>query len=366
MKTYSTRRVAKAVRAEALLGRRTAGGSLRRARGELHVGLARTTIDDAAGREKLFLAINIVGKVRDHLACRRCQRQAGAGGAEGACAGRRAEEAVRDRVTDVSVDVVHDVFYGDQRKTERHGPRMAAPGALVDREDAEVHDAAERERLVGLARSAHWLFAVLALLVFLTPDVSRGGDEPSDREIYHLAVDYCRAPVPRPMALSSDQRILCFDGWIDDGVDLSSARDLKEFGFFVVRSLGGHDATAVALAHMLRDRHATVVVYDFCISTCANYFLIASDQAYVIGNTLVAWHGLADDGADCTSSQMSSDERPAKIERVPCPGAPYNYVEKYREAKSTLNSLLFGANGRSDVQCPAAERLRQQNSQKSV
>lgn len=27
-----------------------------------------TTIEDAAGREKLFLAINIVGKVRDHLA----------------------------------------------------------------------------------------------------------------------------------------------------------------------------------------------------------------------------------------------------------------------------------------------------------
>jgi hypothetical protein len=27
-----------------------------------------TTIDDTAGREKLFVAINIVGKVRDHLA----------------------------------------------------------------------------------------------------------------------------------------------------------------------------------------------------------------------------------------------------------------------------------------------------------
>ncbi|MFN5456187.1 hypothetical protein, partial [Bradyrhizobium sp.] len=26
-----------------------------------------TSIDDVAGREKLFLAINIVGKVRDHL-----------------------------------------------------------------------------------------------------------------------------------------------------------------------------------------------------------------------------------------------------------------------------------------------------------
>jgi hypothetical protein len=27
----------------------------------------RTTIDDVTGREKLFLAINIVGKVKDHL-----------------------------------------------------------------------------------------------------------------------------------------------------------------------------------------------------------------------------------------------------------------------------------------------------------
>ena len=27
-----------------------------------------TAIDDCAGREKLFLAINIIGKVRDHLA----------------------------------------------------------------------------------------------------------------------------------------------------------------------------------------------------------------------------------------------------------------------------------------------------------
>lgn len=31
-------------------------------------GWRRTTIEDVAGREKLFLAVNIVGKVRDHLA----------------------------------------------------------------------------------------------------------------------------------------------------------------------------------------------------------------------------------------------------------------------------------------------------------
>lgn len=31
-------------------------------------GWRKTTIDDVTGREKLFLAINIVGKVREHLA----------------------------------------------------------------------------------------------------------------------------------------------------------------------------------------------------------------------------------------------------------------------------------------------------------
>jgi hypothetical protein len=31
-------------------------------------GWRRTTIDDVAGREKLFLAVNIVAKIRDHLA----------------------------------------------------------------------------------------------------------------------------------------------------------------------------------------------------------------------------------------------------------------------------------------------------------
>lgn len=30
-------------------------------------GWRNTTIDDAAGREKLFLAVNIIGKVRKHL-----------------------------------------------------------------------------------------------------------------------------------------------------------------------------------------------------------------------------------------------------------------------------------------------------------
>jgi hypothetical protein len=59
---------ARAVRAEALLDDELlteAFGALER---DYIAAWRATTIDDAAGREKLFLAINIVGKVRDHLA----------------------------------------------------------------------------------------------------------------------------------------------------------------------------------------------------------------------------------------------------------------------------------------------------------
>lgn len=33
-----------------------------------------------------------------------------------------------------------------------------------------------------------------------------------DRESYYPAVEYCRGDVPRPMALSPDGWVLCFDG----------------------------------------------------------------------------------------------------------------------------------------------------------
>ena len=61
------RAAAKAARAQALLEDemlKEAFASLESA----YTGAWRsTTIDDVTGREKLFLAINVVGKVRDHL-----------------------------------------------------------------------------------------------------------------------------------------------------------------------------------------------------------------------------------------------------------------------------------------------------------
>jgi hypothetical protein len=114
------------------------------------------------------------------------------------------------------------------------------------------------------------------------------------------------------MALSGDQEILCFDGPIVRDMDISLASDLKENGLFVVRSAGGSVVLAVELAELLGKRHAKVVVYDYCLSACASYFLIASSQAYVLKGALVAWHHVKY-GFDCPSLEIPRDLGPKKL-----------------------------------------------------
>jgi len=60
--------VSKAVRAQELLDNELLAEAFESLEKNYIAAWRLTTIDDAAGREKLFLAINVVGKVRDHLA----------------------------------------------------------------------------------------------------------------------------------------------------------------------------------------------------------------------------------------------------------------------------------------------------------
>lgn len=66
--TTLERAAARAARAEALLDDELLNESFDALEQSYVAAWRATTVDDAAGREKLFLAINIVGKVRGHLA----------------------------------------------------------------------------------------------------------------------------------------------------------------------------------------------------------------------------------------------------------------------------------------------------------
>jgi hypothetical protein len=183
------------------------------------------------------------------------------------------------------------------------------------------------------------LFVFLILLFVFDPRESRAQQETVDERIYHLAAEYCHGTVPRPMALSSDRQILCFDGWVDDSLDLSLARDLANHGLFVVRSFGGSATTAIALAYVLRDRHATVVAYDYCLSACASYLFVASDQTYVLKHALVAWRSSVSGFDDCTSVETPRDEGPRKIKRIPCPDTSPANLAKHKAIMSAVNSF---------------------------
>jgi len=146
-------------------------------------------------------------------------------------------------------------------------------------------------------------FCAFTLLLFSQSDAA---ESLFDREASYRAADYCRSVAVRPIALSDDQAILCLDGLIERDMDVSPAKKLKEGGFFVVRSAGGDIASAIALATVLRERRAVVVVYDQCLSSCANYLLIAPDRSYVLKGALVAWDYESSDPAlpSCAKFEM--------------------------------------------------------------
>ena len=193
-------------------------------------------------------------------------------------------------------------------------------------------------RFAGLKR-AQWLFAFLTLGLVIDVSVARAQQD-FDRESYYRAVEYCRGDVSRPMALSSDQKILCFDGPIAGDLSTSFVAGLEEDGLFVVRSFEGVGATAIAISNALRNRRAAVVIYDHCLSACANYFFFASLKTYVLKGALVAWHNGGSGFPDCTVLITPRDEGPKKIQRAPCENPPREFQTGY-EAFLSARELFY-------------------------
>jgi len=152
-----------------------------------------------------------------------------------------------------------------------------------------------------------------------------------DDGVYASAVAYCRGDVTRPMALDPDKRILCFDGAISPGQEFSLVKHLREDGLFVVRGFGNDSAIAITLSDLLRERHATVVIYDYCLSACASYLLVASDRTVVLRDTLVAWRHFGAGPKDCAGFASGKDQGPLRLEVGSCPNPPLQFQNEPSE-----------------------------------
>jgi hypothetical protein len=169
-------------------------------------------------------------------------------------------------------------------------------------------------------------------------EIARAQGQDAQKESYDRAVGYCRGNVERPMALDPDKGILCLDGALPAGHDLSAAKDLKQDGLFVVRSYGGGLRPILELADWLRNRRAIVIVYDYCLLYCADFLLFASEQAFVLKNSLVAWHyGIDPDW--CPTLAGAKDEGPKRLAITPCSSAPPEYQEGYKRFQDIVHDF---------------------------
>jgi hypothetical protein len=115
---------------------------------------------------------------------------------------------------------------------------------------------------------------------------------------YHKLVEFCRG-VGKPLFLAADRSFICFDGQILEDRDYSHIDSLNAGGAFVVRSQGGNAIAAMTIAAVLEQKQAVVIVYDYCLSACASYLLIAANKAYVVKDSIVAWHDWTTGELDC-------------------------------------------------------------------
>jgi hypothetical protein len=163
--------------------------------------------------------------------------------------------------------------------------------------------------------------------------------EQPDFGVYARAVEFCRGNVNRPMALAKDKRVLCFDGEISSGQDISLGKDLEEESLFVVRGFGNDVVSAIALADLLRDRRAIVVVYDYCIFACASYLLVASVRTVILKDALVAWRHFGAGSNDCAGFAKAKDEEPPRLEVGLCPDPPFEFRSESEELGPLKNKF---------------------------
>lgn len=90
--------------------------------------------------------------------------------------------------------------------------------------------------------------------------------------------------------LGHHRAVVCFDGPIERGLDLSVFSALNPGAYVVMRSKGGDPGTALRLSDILRERRVTVILYDYCLGACADY-VFAANRTFVKRNTIVAWNG---------------------------------------------------------------------------
>ena len=97
-----------------------------------------------------------------------------------------------------------------------------------------------------------------------------------------------------PVLLGTEPVTLTYRGAIDaerNSALFARARDVMSPERMVITSGGGSVKAGIALGRWVREQGLTLVVEDYCLSSCANYVFTAATRRIIRPGAAVGWHG---------------------------------------------------------------------------
>lgn len=138
----------------------------------------------------------------------------------------------------------------------------------------------------------------MALFVFTTAILLQSMPDPAPnmhdlRSEAEEGITICRDALEDGNGIMVIDQVLCLSGhtnatlW-EDYQHVSG----KAFDTAIVRSAGGDANVALDIAEDWLDRGLMrVIVWDYCMSSCANWLFLAAEEKIQSGDNVVTWHG---------------------------------------------------------------------------
>jgi hypothetical protein len=143
------------------------------------------------------------------------------------------------------------------------------------------------------------------------PPVSgRATASPPQNSAIEDAIGGCRAALGRTDGMVREGTTLCFSGEVPTGAQVAIfVEEVARSDLLVVRSQGGRVNEALAVGRAIAARRMTVAVWDYCTSSCANYWLLGAHWKYVGPGAAIGYHGGPPAIRSCRGAEIPEDCR---------------------------------------------------------
>lgn len=144
----------------------------------------------------------------------------------------------------------------------------------------------------------------------------------------------CRDALDDDDGVSVVERTMCFSGHTEaPTLDAFRKADAAVYDQVVLRSAGGDVETALMIAERWLERGLErVIVWDYCLSSCANWLFLAGETKIQKSPSVIAWHGGPGRPESLTPEQEPYREALTEL---------YERSEAFYEAVNVDSSIMY-------------------------